>query len=406
MWEENEHLLIYKNNTEKNKKNNEIKSKDRRGAERPKVPGVLGAERVVGPKEAEGRLGAPLPRSPRIVGFDLDSTLIRTKSGKKYAVSANDWEYNYPVVQDKVRKLPEDIYVVIVSNQKGLKSKTQIETYKSKIENLDFGREFTLYAALTDVYRKPSSHIFEKYIEPTNLKSFMFVGDAAGRPDDFADSDRMFAENIRMRFPNVNVYFRTPEQFFNITTKAPQEITPVAKFNPSVYLDLPPFDSSPIIETIKNSPTLVIMVGPPASGKSTFAKNLSYKTGSDILNNDSQTAKVVQKRFDEIVKSGKLSRSVIIDNTNPDDASRNKFISKVTSGPILILVMPQDRELSKHLYHCRVRRTFVTIPDVAFNVYYKKYSRPQPTNRIRVIDIPFTPSFSSQSSKLDFLEQY
>ncbi len=231
----------------------------------------------------------------------------------------------------------------------------------------------------------------------------MFVGDAAGRQNDFADSDRMFAENIRMRFPGVNVYFRTPEKFFNITTKASQEIVHVEKFNPQKYLDAAPFDISPIVEQIKNFETLVIMVGPPASGKSTLAKKLSYKTGADILNNDSQTPRVVQKRFAEIVKSGKLSRSIIIDNTNPDDASRNKFIDKVTTGPILILIMPQDRDLIKQLYHCRVRQTSILIPDVVYNIYYKKYSRPTETNRIRIIDIPF--SFSS-SSKLDFLEQY
>ncbi len=368
MWEENEHLLVYN----LPKKNNKIK---------------------------------------RIIGFDLDSTLIKTKSGKKYAVSKDDWEYNYSVVQDKVKNLPEDIYVIIVSNQKGLKSKSQKDDYKYKIEHLDFGRKFTLFAALTDVYRKPSSHIFEKFIAPIGMRpdgpirisSFMFVGDAAGRQGDFADSDRMFAENIRMRFPGVNVYFRTPEKFFNITTKASQEIVHVEKFNPQKYLDMPTFDISPIVEQIKNFETLVIMVGPPASGKSTLAKKLSYKTGADILNNDSQTPRVVQKRFAEIVKSGKLTRSIIIDNTNPDDASRNKFIDKVTTGPILILIMPQDRDLIKQLYHCRVRQTSILIPDVVYNIYYKKYSRPTETNRIRVIDIPF--SFSS-SSKLDFLEHY
>jgi len=352
-------------------------------------------------------------RTKRVIGFDLDSTIIKTKSGKKYATSKDDWVYNYDNVQKKIKNLPDDIYVIIVSNQKGLKTKVQKDNYKYKIEHLDLGRKFTLFATLDDAYRKPSSAIFEKYIYPMGISSFLFVGDAAGRKGDFADSDRMFAENIRKRF-SVNVYFRTPEEFFNITTSAPQEIIPVEKFNPQKYLNdksQQSYDLNPIIENIKSQNVLVIMVGAPASGKSSLAKILSYKTGADILNNDSQTARVVQKRFAELITDGKLTRSVIIDNTNPDDAARTKFIEKVTSGPILIILMPNDKDLIRQLYHCRIRAAIredkppILIPDVAYNVYYKKYSRPIPTNRIQVIDYPFSPKFSD-TTKLDFLENY
>ena len=54
-----------------------------------------------------------------IAAFDLDYTLIKPKSGKKFPVDKNDWEWMYPNVLEKLKEYYENKYtIVIFTNQK------------------------------------------------------------------------------------------------------------------------------------------------------------------------------------------------------------------------------------------------------------------------------------------------
>ena len=77
---------------------------------------------------------------PKIASFDMDGTLIATKSGKVFAVDKNDWRLLYDQTTVKqIRKLyEEDNYkIVIMTNQAGVGTgKVKIHDFKDKVENI------------------------------------------------------------------------------------------------------------------------------------------------------------------------------------------------------------------------------------------------------------------------------
>ena len=77
------------------------------------------------------------PRS-KIAGFDMDGTLITTKSGKVFAVDKNDWRLLFDQVTSKVlQKLHEEdrFKIVVMTNQAGIASgKVKVADLKEKVE--------------------------------------------------------------------------------------------------------------------------------------------------------------------------------------------------------------------------------------------------------------------------------
>ena len=61
----------------------------------------------------EARFGT-INKTEKLAGFDMDWTLIKTKSGKTFAQSAHDWQFLYECTAEKLRKLNEDSYQVVV----------------------------------------------------------------------------------------------------------------------------------------------------------------------------------------------------------------------------------------------------------------------------------------------------
>jgi bifunctional polynucleotide phosphatase/kinase len=129
----------------------------------------------------------------------------------------------------------------------------------------------------------------EKYnggIKVSYTDSF-YVGDAAGRalgwkpgaPKDFSAGDRMFAHN-------VGLPFHTPEEYFLGEDKAsfswghvnPSEI--VSKLERA---KTKPF-TAPMITS--SSQEIIVMVGFPASGKSSFVKKYLAPKGYERVNRD------------------------------------------------------------------------------------------------------------------------
>ncbi|KAK3283671.1 hypothetical protein CYMTET_8641 [Cymbomonas tetramitiformis] len=158
--------------------------------------------------------------STKIAAFDLDGTLVNTKSGAKFALNGNDFVLFNENVKPKLQELHEDGFkLVIFSNQNGIKKaisgKKAMET-KSRIDN--FSKEVQVpiqafCATQKDEYRKPEVGMWKYMLRHNNeglepdMDCVFFVGDAAGRPADFSDSDKEFAKRI-------GVKFYTPEEFF------------------------------------------------------------------------------------------------------------------------------------------------------------------------------------------------
>ena len=72
----------------------------------------------------------------RIASFDLDNTLIKTKSGNVFPVSYNDWIPLYDNIESILNNYINNNYVIVIfTNQLKLTDET-INQFTNKIENI------------------------------------------------------------------------------------------------------------------------------------------------------------------------------------------------------------------------------------------------------------------------------
>jgi len=131
------------------------------------------------------------PLKPAVF-FDLDGTIITTKSGKTFPTDDNDWK-----LIDGVRDLMLDLIknqtpIIVVTNQGGIeegfttKAKFQNKV-KAIVEALDLGIELNVYYSPTidkeDIYRKPHAGMFHLAALELSiyLPNSVYVGDASGK---------------------------------------------------------------------------------------------------------------------------------------------------------------------------------------------------------------------------------
>ncbi|XP_065826181.1 bifunctional polynucleotide phosphatase/kinase-like isoform X2 [Oscarella lobularis] len=274
-----------------------------------------------------------LRSSNKIAAFDLDGTLIETKSGKVFATGPNDWKLKFDNVKAKLKSLEEAGYkIVVFSNQRGLKNKALESDFRAKLTEITKKIEapLQLFASMSGIkYRKPCMGMWDYLVEKCNehsidVGSSFFVGDAAGRPQgwapgkkkDFSCSDRTFAINIGLEF-------FTPEEYFLGQKKAPFNLS---SFDPRrVLTDATQQLDPPSAKIVLEKQELVILVGYPGSGKSTFAKRHFVSNGYVTASRD--VLKTWQKCVQVATDALKQGKSVVIDNTSPDVESRARYIS-------------------------------------------------------------------------------
>ena len=355
---------------------------------------------------------------PKVVGFDMDSTLITTKSGKTFAVDKNDWTILYDEIKPVLRRYKDEGYqFVIFTNQKGVKAgKTTVADIEGKIAAVvaELGVPMAALAAIgDDEYRKPCPGMWTYYsthINPqADISQSIYVGDAAGRPargsrkKDFNNTDLLFAKNL-------DISFQTPEQFF----KNERETIPEPEFNPKTIRN-----TGAVLkggrdgEAVgKNTQEVIIFVGSPASGKSTFWKNhLSnyVRVNNDTLKSADRCVRVMR----EALESGK---SCVIDNTNPTAAVRSRYLSvaKELSVParcfvfripkILAFHMDTLREVNKHRTHLSKR---VGSPPI--HTFYSQFEEPKTSEgfeEIRDVELVGGPFESEADERMFFSYVY
>lgn len=93
----------------------------------------------------------------KIASFDLDCTLIKTKSGTVFARDEHDWQFLNNQVPATLQSFKEQQYdIIIFTNQNGLKNQEKIDEFKRKISAISKALDvnFTLLAALEKVSLK------------------------------------------------------------------------------------------------------------------------------------------------------------------------------------------------------------------------------------------------------------
>jgi len=155
---------------------------------------------------------------------------------------------------------------------------------------------------------------------------------------------------------------------------------------------------------------MVVMVGRPASGKSTFSKKYLISKGYAHINRDTLTTKEkCYKAADQALSEGK---SVVIDNTSPSVADRNYFISLANqhSVPVRCFVFQTPKEISEHLNFMREKMSLGTIrrvPDVAFNKFKSSYAEPTLDEGFtEILKVEFVPDFEGEQHKKWFQQNY
>jgi bifunctional polynucleotide phosphatase/kinase len=308
-----------------------------------------------------------------IASFDLDGTLISTKSNKKFPIDSNDWIWKYEIVPKRLKELYNNNYsIIIVTNQAGLSTDEKIEEWKTKINNIqkELGFQLLVLVAITkDEYRKPFP-TFRKYFPSKITNDSFYCGDACGRKNDFSDTDLKFALNCGLQF-------LTPEHFFLDEKNDFPNVT--------YMFDLANKIKSTDIDFKPRHKEVLIMVGLQGSGKSTFAKNIANKTY--ILDNNNFNYCIVNqdelKTMPKCLKFADLqikkNHSLIIDMTNPSIEKRKIWIdfAKEHNYTCRIAIMKTSLELSKHnnMYRSLVNKT-EHIPDIAYNIYKKNFIYP------------------------------
>ena len=126
--------------------------------------------------------------SNKAVLFDVDGTIIRTKSGNKFPIDQNDWQLWHSSVRKKLNELiSNNVRVIFVTNQNGIGSgKTDKDSWIQKMDKLLEKLEIDIEIFVSSgpgAFRKPLPgvfHLLKTYLG-LETKNLVMIGDAAGR---------------------------------------------------------------------------------------------------------------------------------------------------------------------------------------------------------------------------------
>ncbi|GAA5904485.1 hypothetical protein JCM6882_008921 [Rhodosporidiobolus microsporus] len=231
--------------------------------------------------------GEPEARE-KVAAFDLDGTVIRPLDGRSFPQNAADWEWCGPTVTRKLRDTYKAGYsILLISNQASPVPKLATD-FRRKLPVVCRKLNVPLHAFAAwefDEHRKSATGMWDEYVRVNEAKGVeidypqsFYVGDAAGRPIDHADTDRKFAFN-------TSLPFLTPEQFFD-GAEADGNWA-MWGWNPLEWDHTAP-DPPPLVSTSSptpaaalgdyDGPEVVLLVGAPAVGKTTwFERELEGK---------------------------------------------------------------------------------------------------------------------------------
>jgi bifunctional polynucleotide phosphatase/kinase len=346
--------------------------------------------------------------------MDLDGTLITTRLGGRFPKSAADWKWLRPDIPNQYREICEEYYPIIITNQARIKSADANSLLKDRIQQvydkLSAISPLQIYAACAkDKWRKPHTTIYEEYIVPQmgDQNEIIFIGDAAGRPNDIGDSDRALAYNLGLVSP-VKPLFATPEEYFWEEAAQPRTWN---RPNPRQWLDVP---TAPIrdqlITSIPVNIGCILLVGAPGSGKSTLARALSthshFTTRTTLIINQ-DTLKTKARCFSALNSSLQSHHLAIIDETAPSLTVRQKYyeIMLSQSAPCICICIHFDRDsdLLDHLRLYRQRINDVSLPDIAYRIFNKNLVKPKASEwknyPERVIEWPWMPNVAEANRK-------
>ena len=359
----------------------------------------------------------------KLLSFDLDDTITsfeKKKSGKskpqdKEAEEPYRFTFDIKKIKLKLDEYKKKDYIfAIFSNQNGItQGHIKEKDFKNKIDKI-FTEELkypfvALFAKEKDYYRKPSTGMFElfkKYFNENielDLNECIYVGDAAGRKksktykrNDFSDSDHKFAINCQFNF-------YTPEEFFlNEKSEYPKITNKLHDYDKNNNEHIK-FDSSP------NFKEVIILVGSPGCGKSTFSENYLVPKGYVRINQDNLKTK--QKVIKCLIENMDKGKKIVIDSTNPQKINRGEYIKicKEKNYPVRAFVFQVSKELAMHLNNLRAinkqRKHFSEhVNVIPIHTFFKNFEQPELSEGFKeIVQVNFVPGpFENEEDKKIF----
>lgn len=341
----------------------------------------------------------------KIAAYDMDGTLITTRSGLVFPKDYDDWQLLYADVPNKLKELHKSSYkIVIFTNQASIGSgKANANSFKKKLKNIvqKIGVPMQIFIATgNSIYRKPAPGMWQKLQEYNDSviidkESSFYVGDAAGRIKNWAPGkkkDHSLAD--RLLALNIGLKFYTPEEHFRGHGQA-QYMMP--GFNPT---DLSNKEICTGASITSSNQEVILMVGCPGSGKSHFVRN--HLSDYECVNRDSLGS--WQKCINAMEKHLTEKRSVVVDNTNPDSTSRQRYIevAKRYNASVRCFIMSISVDHAKHNNKFRelTDPSHAKISEIIINSYMKNYQLPTMEEGFtEIVHINFVPSFQKEEDR-------
>lgn len=147
----------------------------------------------------------------------------------------------------------------------------------------------------------------------------------------------------------------------------------------------------------------MVFVGFPASGKTTFYKTVMEPGGYVHVNRDMLGS--WQKCVRECEKHLQQGKKVVIDNTNPDPESRNRYIccGSRSEVPVRCFYFMTTFSQSKHNNKFRelTQNSKTKVTDIAYNTYRSRLVEPSITEGFKeILQITLTPCVDKEYTSL------
>jgi bifunctional polynucleotide phosphatase/kinase len=285
--------------------------------------------------------------SSMIAAFDLDDTLIRPKSGNVFPRDYDDWVLISGVAKHLQTLFDNNYKIVVFTNQGG--KNFDLELFEKKLQNIitQIGVPMQVFISTKDdIYRKPRTGMWNMLFDNNkmfiDMDSSFYIGDMAG----IHGSDLKFARNIGIKF--------YADISMKLVTTIPKH--PLSDQKHGKY-----------VCKMSDSQEIVILVGPPASGKSSWCTQLDPKRYVICCQDTLVTKAKLLKLVEDSLKNGK---SVVIDRKN--EYLEDRMLFKKYNVPTRILYFNVPREISEHMCMYRQLTTGKIIPTIVYNKYYSK----------------------------------